>query len=59
MNVLFEAIGIFFMPIISFIFMYSFLNVISNKEQNQFYKVISSICFGLIAWTITGLMMMH
>jgi hypothetical protein len=56
-NFLFQAIGLYFMPIIAFVFMYSFITVIANKEHNHFYKVISSICFAMIAWTITGLMM--
>jgi hypothetical protein len=57
MNYLFQAIGLYFMPILAFIFMYSFISVIANKEHNHGQKIVSSICFALISWTVTGLMM--
>lgn len=57
MQMLSQAIGLYFMPFIGFIFMYCFITVVAQKEHNSLYKILSSICFGIIAWTITSLMM--
>jgi hypothetical protein len=57
MQMLSQAIGLYFMPVIAFIFMYCFITALAQTEQNRFYKVVGSICFAIIAWTITSLMM--
>lgn len=59
MKFLSQAIGLYFMPVISFIFMYYFISAIAPKEHNHLHKVISSISFAIIAWTITNLMMLN
>jgi hypothetical protein len=57
MQMLSQAIGLYFMPVIGFIFMYCFITVVAQKVHSRLYKIISSICFAIIAWTITSLMM--
>jgi hypothetical protein len=56
-NMLSQAIGLYFIPVIAFVFMYCFITVVAQKEHNHLYKLISSICFAIIVWTITSLMM--
>lgn len=57
MNFLSMAIGLYFMPVIAFIFMYCFITVLAPKEHNPALKIVGSICFAIIAWTVTNLMM--